>query len=133
MDARAMSTNLTIQTDASLRGDPADTSEDGWDTTIFRVPDAAFLTIDGVETINATRLAATLRTISSLQAKDLGRRLHHAEFVVTSDPEEVKARGQGHDCPSCRQGVKSALAELSERPDTKLAVGTLYWLAEPDD
>jgi hypothetical protein len=68
--------------------------------------------------------------MSALLAAGMGERLHHAEWTITSDPEQVSTLGLMHDCPACRAGVDQALAFLRDNPGGEVAVGQLWW-AQP--
>ncbi len=68
-----------------------------------------------------------LRHLSEQGAAAVGEALHHGEWVITDDPDEVRTRGLAHDCPDCRDGVDRALAYLRDNPGKELMVGTLHW------
>jgi hypothetical protein len=57
----------------------------------------------------------------------MGEVLHHAEWTITSDPEQVRTLGLMHDCATCRAGTDQALAFLRDTPDGEVAVGQLWW------
>lgn len=101
----------------------ADAQIVGLDTMIAVVPDVYI--VDGV--INVTGLERLLRDQSEQAARNLGEYLHHADFVLTTDPVTVEKKGAVHDCDVCREGVLRALQHLRENPTVDLAVGTLYW------
>lgn len=117
---------LNVWGEGSTKEEP-DQSEGGFDSTIIGVPEAFFVQHEGKKTLNVRVAGAMLRKFAEQQAKNLGRELHHAEFVVTNDPKEIKTRGLEHDCVTCRHGVDQALARLREEPQEPLIVGTLYW------
>jgi hypothetical protein len=102
----------------------------GYDSSILTVPDALYVTINGERVFLAREAAAFLRKLSERQAADLEERLHHAEWTITSDPEQVRTLGLMHDCAGCRLGVRKALAYLQENPDGEVAVGQLWWAAQ---
>lgn len=95
----------------------------GMDTTIFVLPKAMML--EGVIVMNWVGQLA--RALSEKQAADLGEVVHHADFVVTTDPSVVQARGIMHDCDACRDALRKAHRTLRETPDWPLVIGSLYW------
>lgn len=69
-------------------------------------------------------------TVSERAATNLGTHLHHADFVLTSNPDTVREWGimpEHRDCLECIAGVSTALHALEAEPDLILAVGQLYW------
>jgi hypothetical protein len=114
------SLKLVIRTRAE--GRPA-----GADTAIVKVPPRWYGTLDGQRMLVAALAGRDLRVLSEGLAADIGEKLHHAEWTLTSDPEQVRVLGLVHDCAACRAGVNQALAFLAENPDGELAVGRLWW------
>ena len=102
----------------------------GMDTVIATVREDLYAEVGGQRTLLMRPFARALRGLAEKSARDLGEVLHHAEFVITSSPTTVQARGSMHDCDSCRAGVRRALRALREQPDTELLVGALYWAGE---
>lgn len=118
-----MTSSLKLSILTGERGEPS-----GFDSAIIGLHDEVYAALPGGGRVFlAAGLAAVLREVSGQLAAGLGERLHHAEWVITSDPEQVRALGLMHDCASCRAGVDQALALLRERPDAELAVGRLWW------
>lgn len=72
-------------------------------------------------------LGVLLRQLSEMGAAGLGETLHHADWVVTTDPHVVEEKGMLHGCPSCRAGTDQALTRLRQYPHQPLLVGLLYW------
>lgn len=110
-----------IKPDFVLLTDLSDGDTDGGDTVI------AFTA--GV--VSAT----LLRDLAEDMAERVGCRLHHADFVLTTDPDIVRRYGvfpQHDGCEECEAGVRRALAALAERPDQPLLVGRLHWAATKD-
>lgn len=99
----------------------------GFDSAIMAAPDDIYVTVNGKATIVVNRLARLLSEISESSAADLGVKLHHGDWVLTTDPAEVSRLGLMHDCPTCRAGVDQALAHLKQFPQSPLLVGLLYW------
>jgi hypothetical protein len=99
----------------------------GADTAIATMPQALYADIGGEKTLLLRKLGVFLRNQSEQFAADIGEELHHAEWVITTSPATVQARGQLHDCEKCRAGVRAALRKLRENPGEELLVGTLYW------
>lgn len=99
----------------------------GGDTTIFGLPDSYQRQLDEHDALDVVDLGRLLSAVAEQQAIDLGDELHHADFVVTTDPLMVMERGAMHDCDVCRAGVNSALRALKEHPEQSLVVGVLYW------
>lgn len=100
---------------------------------IVRCPSAVYVTDDGEKVLSMPALRVLLRVLSHSSAENLGEQLHHADWILTSDPAEIEARGlQLHDCPACHAGVQRAHAALREDPTMEILVGLLYW-AEPKE
>ena len=99
----------------------------GFDSAIVTVPARWYVTAGGERAFAAQLAGRALRQVSELLAGNIGERLHHAEWTITSDPAEVTALGLVHDCAACRAGVDQALAFLREHPAGEVAVGQLWW------
>jgi hypothetical protein len=99
----------------------------GADTIIATMPQAFYVELGDGPTLVMQPFARWLRQLSEAQASSLGEQLHHAEFVITTSPSVVQARGSMHDCDECRAGVQAALRSLRDHPDQELLVGALYW------
>jgi hypothetical protein len=115
---------LTLKLNIRTRdedGEPA-----GFDSSIITVPPGWYATIGGERVFLAQLAGKMLRQLSERQAANLGEKLHHAEWTITSDPEQVRTLGLMHDCPTCR-AVDQALAHLRDHPDGEFAVGQLWW------
>jgi hypothetical protein len=106
-------------------GEPA-----GYDSSIVRVPEAWYADLGTGRALVVQLAGKFLRRLSEQQAADLGEILHHAEWTITSDPDEVRTFGLMHDCATCRAGVDQALAYLRENPDGEVAVGQLWWVEQ---
>lgn len=116
-----MSSSFKLSIVTGATGDPA-----GSDSALIAVPGYMYATVKGVRVFLAQRAARELRMISENFAARAGERLHHAEWSVTRDPEQVKA-SMVHDCVRCQAGVDQALALLREHPHAEVAVGRLWW------
>ena len=116
-----------------IPGDPgrADGEPTGFDSAITTVPGRWYVTINGEQAFVAQLAIRDLRVTSDALAAGLGERLHHAVWTITGDPAQVRTLGLMHDCGSCRAGVDQALAFLRDNPDGELAVGQLWWAAQP--
>lgn len=99
----------------------------GCDSIIASMPDGLYVTVEGKKALAVQMLGRWLRMLAERSVESIGERLHHAEFVITGDPEVVRTRGLAHDCVECRAGVDKALAALAENPQMEMAVGTLFW------
>lgn len=101
----------------------------GMDTLIATMPEGFYVEfgVPGDRALKIQQFGVWLRKLSESQAKSLGEELHHADFVITTSPATVQARGAMHDCETCRSGVRMALRKLREQPDRELLVGALYW------
>jgi hypothetical protein len=117
-----MSDSLKLSVTGSAEGEPA-----GYDSTIIKVPAHWYATIGGERVFLATPVGRELRKGSAGIAAGMGERLHHVEWTITGDPDEVSTLGLMHDCPTCRAGVDQALAFLRENPGGEVAVGQLWW------
>jgi hypothetical protein len=111
---------LNIMTRAE--GEPA-----GFDSACIKVPARWYVTVDGERAFVAQLAGGELRHVSERLAASIGERLHHAEWTITDDPDEVRTLGLMHDCAACRAGVDQALAFLRDNPDGEVAVGQLWW------
>lgn len=106
----------------------ADWPLDGTDTLIAKFTQPV---LAAKETLVEWALA-----ICEQAALNLGTHLHHADFVLTSNPHTVRERGimpEHQDCPDCRAGLTDALADLVEQPKLVLAVGQVYWSPYPPE
>jgi hypothetical protein len=99
----------------------------GADTAILRAPTELYVEIDGEKAINVRWIARFLRLISEKFAADINEKLHHAEWILTTNPATVEAHGIVHDCEDCRAGVRAALRQMAEHPEEEIFVGQLYW------
>jgi hypothetical protein len=112
---------LTVMTGAE--GEPT-----GFDSAIASVPTRLWHVTETGERILLLSVARReLRELSEKLAANISERLHHADWVITADPDEVAALGMMHDCATCRGGVDRALARMREEPGTDMAVGQLWW------
>lgn len=59
-----------------------------------------------------------------------GQILHHADWVVTRDPELVGAHGGDH-CDTCAAHRREASAYLELDPEHRVALGTLFYRPDP--
>lgn len=98
----------------------------GVDSCIMSVPNAVFINTGGTDTIDVRVLGQLLRQVSKASAEGVGEKLHHSDWVLTTDPGTVQSANI-HDCPRCRASVDQALAHLAANPTEPLLVGTLYW------
>lgn len=104
----------------------------GMDTLIATMPEGFYVEIvRGDRALKIQQFAEWLRKLSEAQAANLGEELHHADYVITTNPATVQARGAMHDCETCRSGVRMALRKLRENPERELLVGALYWAGPP--
>lgn len=99
----------------------------GFDSIIALAPEDLYKEIEGNRVLVMKRLATLLRQLSEEAAQNLNERLHHADWVITSDPEVVRTKGLAHDCAPCRAGVDQATAYLRVNPNAEILVGMLYW------
>jgi hypothetical protein len=111
---------LNIMTRAE--GEPA-----GFDSAITLVPARWYADVAGERAFVVQLAGRDLRGMSEGIAAGMGERLHHAEWTITDDPDEVRTLGLMHDCVTCRFGVNQALAFLRDNPDGEVAVGQLWW------
>ncbi|HEX3388834.1 MAG TPA: hypothetical protein VHT94_07335 [Streptosporangiaceae bacterium] len=102
----------------------------GFDTAIALVPERWYVTVNGKRALLAQLAGRELRDLSEDQAASIGEVLHHADWILAGNPDDVRRFGMMHDCATCRAGVDQALAYLSEHPGAEVAVGQLYWAAQ---
>ncbi len=103
----------------------------GKDSLIAKMPTGLYVRVDdGPPALLIQKLAVMLRQLSMNAATLMGTRLHHADWVITTDPKVVEELGMHGDpsCASCRAGVDAALVALMESEGKEeLLVGTLHW------
>src|SRR4051794_29273800 len=96
--------------DIKVTTDRGERPVSGFDSVIVKAPGWMYIELGSRRALNGSQLAKYLRDISEQQAKAIGEELHHANWVVTSDPNTVRTKGMLHDCAACRAGVDQALA-----------------------
>lgn len=82
---------------------------------------------DGSRVMHIGRVGKLLRQLSEQGAATVGEQLHHADWMITADPDQVRTLGMQHDCVTCRARVDQTLAYMAEHPGEELLVGILYW------
>lgn len=107
------------------RGDP-----DGGDSMLLPVPPGWYADLGHGPALIGPVVRAALAELSERGAAACGERLHHADWVLTTDPAVVERAGMTHDCAECRAGTDRALAFLRANPGREVACGMLYW-AQP--
>jgi hypothetical protein len=105
----------------------------GFDSAIAQVPGRWYVTVNGKPAFLAQLAGRDLRKLSEQLAADIGEKLHHAEWTITSDPERVSTLAMLHDCASCRAGTDQALAYLRDNPGSEVAAGQLWWAGRRTD
>jgi hypothetical protein len=113
---------LKITIMGTTDGEPA-----GYDSVIASVPASWYSGTGGDRVFLAQVAGRDMRAGSEMTAESMGERLHHAEWTITGDPDEVSTLGLMHDCPTCRAGVDQALTFLRENPGGEVAIGQLWW------
>ena len=121
-----MSSPLKIRIMGRVEGEPVAAGT----SVIFKVPAGWYVTVNGKRTLLAQFAGRELRAGSERIAAAAGEKLHHADWVITSDPAEVRTLGLMHDCATCRAGVDQATAFLRDNPDGEVAVGQLRWAGQ---
>ena len=73
-----------------------------------------------------------LRELACQGAARVGRRLHHADWVITADAIQVVSLSQPGRCPCerCAADLADIVKWMAGHPDREMAVGVLWWLAE---
>lgn len=105
----------------------------GKDSMIIAAPKELFgRDADGKPLLALGMVSSFLRKASLDGSGRLGELLHHAEWVLTDDPEVVRSVGLSHGCPTCVAGTDQALAYLKANPGRELLAGMLYW-ASPSE
>lgn len=117
---------LKLHVTTRAGGEPA-----GFDSAIVSVPRKWYITLNGERVFLAQLAGRDLRAVSEGCAASIGEILHHAEWTITGDPAQVTTLGLMHDCGSCRAGVDQATAFLRDHPGGEVAVGQLWWAAQP--
>lgn len=80
--------------------------------------------------LNLRKVGRLLRDISEVVAGNLGEVLHHADWTITSDPDEVRRLslpGEHASCQTCIRGTEAALDWLDQEPGNEVAVGQMWW------
>lgn len=99
----------------------------GLDSCIISAPEQTYtVTADGTWLLHVKTLGKVLRQVSEDSAEQVGEKLHHADWVLTTDPAVIRGVNV-HDCPRCRAGTDQALAALAAHPTVPLLAGVLYW------
>lgn len=104
------------------------------ESLVTNVP--AWLYVDlpdgGGKALNVRALGALIRPASEKGALSVGEELHHASWVITSDPAVVDQLGMHGDptCRRCREGTDEALRLLAAGTYPELLVGVLYYAGE---
>ena len=97
------------------------------DSVLVKVPAGWYATAGGVKGLHVRLAGREMRQIGEMSAARLGRRVAHAEWVITADPFTVAEIGLTHDCDECRGGTGAAVAWLAQTPGGKIAAGRLWW------
>ncbi len=102
---------------------------DGAESMIVVMPPGLYVTVGDKPALHMRRFGRLIRQLSEAGAHLVEEDLHHAEWVITTDPAVVEERGMhGHpECASCRNGTNVALEALATDPEQELLVGTLYY------
>jgi hypothetical protein len=118
----------------TIPGDQTKYGTAGFDSIIVPVPEgwyADVATADGTRRALVPQVAGwDMLKLSRDGAAGVDEILHHADWVITADPDQVETLGMTHGCPDCREGTDRALAWLREHPGGEVAIGTLYWAAD---
>lgn len=96
---------------------------DGGDTLLVTIPPGdppGVLTEDD---------CAKLMAMSFATAEDTGHRLHHADWVFTTDPARVAEIASRFTQPEAAAWKDRAVTALADRPGTIIAAGSLHWAA----
>lgn len=111
----------------SIPADPDAGAPSGFDSVIASVPDPWYAGEDPAGPLLIRPVARRLRRLSDESAEMVGERLHHAEWSITGDLDEVRTKGTAHGCPECLAGVARATEYLEANPGRVVAVGQLWW------
>lgn len=100
----------------------------GSDACIITIPSNVFVTLSGDRpAVDLEALGHVLRHVSHDQAVAMGEILHHADWVITSEPAVIEEWGICQSkCDGCRVAVDKVLLDLIVNPQ-QLLVGRLYW------
>lgn len=96
--------------------------------------DAVIVRFKSPPVISVGWLRAWGYDLAETMGVNLGTHLHHADFLLTSDPEKVREWGimpEHTDCHECITGVEAAVFGLEQDPHMTLAVGQCYWSPFP--
>ena len=100
----------------------------GGDSAILKVPLEFYVEVgDSKPGLAVAPFTDYLREFAEAEAARVGEELHHADFVVTTDPEVVQELGSLHDCADCRQSVTATVTFMASNPDREIVVGRLFW------
>jgi len=103
------------------------------ESCIVSVPPGLYVHVaGGPPAVNVAALGKLIREVSEACTASVRSVLHHADWVITSDPAVVEERGMHGNpgCVTCRAGVDQALAHLADQR-RELLVGVLYWAGGP--
>jgi hypothetical protein len=105
----------------------------GSEAMLLPVPARWYGIVDGRPALIAAVVSRELRELSDAGAASVGEQLHHADWVITADPAQIRQVGQDTDhpgCEQCRAGTVKALAWLAAHPGGEVAAGVLHWLRQ---
>jgi len=107
-----------------LKLDPAEAEpNDGFDACIIIMPPELYA--EGELLLPAAK--AALAQVAAKAAAEENEILHHAEWRITGNVEEVKQFGTGDNCEQCRAGTERGVAFLNDNPGRELAIGKFWW------
>lgn len=94
------------------------------DTAVVVVPEVCYLD----DMLEARTLGRFLAGITGREADERGKVLHHAEWTVTSDADEVVAMSKGDECAACQANCDQVRAWVAEHKRRDVAVGIMWWV-----
>jgi hypothetical protein len=102
----------------------------GVDSCVMAIPELVYRRLDGRPVLVMSLLGRLLRQVSQHFAAELGKVLHHADWVITGDPVRVRDIAMHEpNCANCAAGCERGLEYLAEHPGAELLCGRLYWAA----
>lgn len=94
--------------------------------TCVILPSECFMP-DGTLVANVT--AQLLIRASSQAAEEVEAALHHAEWLITEDRDEVQRVSSLQGCPCCIHRADQVTAFMRDHPGVMVAMAELWWIA----
>lgn len=98
------------------------------DVAIVKVPDEVFMEFDGQQRLVVPVLREFLKGGTKNVVDGEGEQLHHADWLVTTDPDVIRSRnGQPSCCAACSAAIDQTLAYVADTGKPVL-IGHFYYV-----